>query len=194
MSYFYIQGSTSKDLLDILLGIVSPMVLIILFGFERYYSSQQKRKDIKLSDDKNQKDVERTWYLEVLVRPIIGILSSFYRNTSDAFEEQVEELELLRKEDTPVNNYNTEIAKMCGKFAGEKRKIELEVIAPINALYPIVGEELTECLHELEDLYTTGLDSKNSQLAIDQFKNSLPTNKTILLRHLYTPLKVDKAT
>lgn len=171
----YIPESSSN--LKELLPLVSPVIVIILFIIDRIIGFKLRRKEI-----------ERNWYLKVLIEPGISKISDFYKKS---FEFYSSSANLLKASSTLSHaDYNVLKAQEFSKFQSLKRELEAEVIFPIQIRYPDVGKNLTELLLNIEDTFTSSLDREEfSEEKIKDFQIYIARNRAELLTCLYFPLK-----
>ena len=161
------------------LPLVSSIVVILLFIIDRLLGARLRKKEI-----------ERNWYLKVLIEPSIAKISEFYKATHEG---QVISFDLLKKAHSSTTHakYLDAVALEVGKFSSLKRRFEGEVIMPIQARYPATGGELTSVLLVLEDEYSNFLNSNELTLEeCDNFATVLNGNRSAFLNALYEPLKV----
>lgn len=160
------------------LPLVSPIVVILLFLVDRIIGFYLRRREI-----------ERNWYLKVLIEPGISKISAFYKATNEMYAKSAE---MLFKNSTTVahDKYLTLKSQEIGKFQAHKRELEAEVIFPILMRYPEVGDNLTNTLLNLEDCFTTALDrGLFSEQEIKDFQSKVASNRALLLTNLYSPLQ-----
>jgi len=167
------SSSRLKDLLPL----VSPIIVIILFIIDRVIGFRLRRKE-----------VERNWYLKVLIEPGVSKISDFYKKSVEFYTASANTLGASSA--LPHANYNVLKAQEFSKFQSLKRELEAEVIFPIQMRYPVVGQKLTELLLDIEDTFTSSLDREEfSEDKIKDFQIYTATNRAELLNCLYFPLK-----
>ncbi|MBK7391129.1 MAG: hypothetical protein IPI23_19290 [Bacteroidetes bacterium] len=166
-----------SSVLTTYLPLVSPIVVILLFLVDRVIGFYLRKREI-----------ERNWYLKVLIEPGISKISAFYKATNDMYAKSAE---LLQNSSTVAHEkYLTLKSHEIGKFQSHKRELEAEVIFPILMRYPEVGDHLTSTLLNLEDCFTTALDKGlYSEQEIKDFQNKVASNRALLLTNLYAPLQ-----
>ena len=160
------------------LPLVSPIVVVVLFIIDRIIGFYLRKREI-----------ERNWYLKVLIEPGITKISAFYKSTNEIYAKSAE---FLFQNSTTVahDKYLSIKSQEIGKFQAHKRELEAEVIFPIQMRYPEVGERLTETLLNLEDCFTSALDKGfYSEQEIKDFQSKVASNRALLLTNLYTPLQ-----
>lgn len=156
--------------------LVSPFVVILLFIIDRILGFFLRKKE-----------VERNWYLKVLVEPGIQRISEFYRTSTENYQQSAELLDSNKGQSH--EEYNKLKSKEFGKFQALKRDLEIEVIYPIQIRYPDVGKQITEQLRNLEDNFTSSLDAeKFNSSGIKEFHDFAANNRALFLDHLYDPL------
>lgn len=173
-----IQGIDPGTIWTIYLPLASPLVVILLFILDRIIGFNLRKREI-----------ERNWYLKVLIEPGIIMISAFYKSTNLMYTSSAQ---LLNQQSTIVahDKYLSLKAKEIGKFQAHKRELETEVIFPIQIRYPEVGEKLTNILLNLEDCFTSTLDfEKYSEQDILDFQGKVASNRALLLAQLYLPLQ-----
>jgi len=159
------------------LPLASPIVVIFLFLIDRIIGFYLRKREI-----------ERNWYLKVLIEPGITKISDFYKKTNETYATSAE---LLQGNSSIAHEaYLSLKSKEIGKFQSYKRELEAEVILPIQMRYTKVGEHLTESLLNLEDCFTSSLDKGLfSEQDIKDFQSKIASNRAILLNQLYSPLQ-----
>jgi len=156
--------------------LISPIVVIILFGLERWLSYNIRKREI-----------ERTWYYKVLIEPSLTKIGDFFKDTQDLYKASCEKLALSNN--MPHNEYNSLKSSEIGKFQQVKRAFEIDFVTPINHRYPNVGLSLQNILMDLEDKFSNGLDSEFlTQTNIETFVDSVSNSKVAWLNTLYEPI------
>ena len=157
--------------------LISPVVVILLFAFERILNYKTKKKEN-----------DRTWYFKVLLDPNLIKIDIFFNSIKECYINSCKILEA--SQDNPHSSYNSLKSQEIGKFQKIKRLFELDVISPIIFRYPNVGDALTIILMDLEDILTLNLDNdKFTEDDIDSFSAKLSEKKSIWLNTLYDPIK-----
>lgn len=160
-----------------LIPLVSPIVVICLFIIDRIIGFYFRKRE-----------VERNWYLKVLIEPGINKISVFFKNTLESYKLSAEFLDSNKQQ--PHDNYSALKSKEFGKFQSLKRELEAEVVFPVQITYPLVGEKVMEELRNLEDKFTSSLDNeKFSEVDIKQFHLFVAANRALILKLLYSPLQ-----
>ena len=182
-------NDTLKTAIIPYLGAIAVFVSLII---NNYISSRFRKRD-----------VQRNWYLKVLIEPNIKNIDKFY--------EAITSLE--KSKNDPLN----EILKLkifkIGSFQELKRKFEnsfIRLIALSYKKYPNsffeevikaifdedrveeknISEELTNVILDLEDFYTQNLDNYHLKLEnIESFEKFLTFNKATLISVLFKPLR-----
>lgn len=169
--------STDEILMKDFIPLISPVIVIIIFVIDRIIGFILRKKE-----------VERNWYLKVLIEPCLTEISSFYDNVLNNYKTSCD---LLRaNSQKPHNEYTHLKSKEFGKFQQCKRELEVNVIIPIQSRYNDVGEKILEELRNLEDLYTTSLDQeKFSEEDIQKLYFHIASNRALFLNHLYLPVE-----
>lgn len=158
--------------------LVSPIVVILLFLIDRVIGFYLRKREI-----------ERNWYLKVLIEPGISKISAFYKATNEMYAKSAEML-FQNSATVAHDKYLTLKSQEIGKFQSHKRELEAEVIFPILMRYPEVGDHLTNTLLNLEDCFTTALDKGlYSEQEIKDFQSKVASNRALLLTNLYSPLQ-----
>ena len=169
--------TTSTSFWKDFIPLISSIVVICLFIIDRIIGFYLRKKE-----------VERNWYLKVLIEPEINKISIFYKDTFEGYKASAEFLKISNQK--PHNDYISLKSIEFGKFQSLKRELEAEVIFPIQIRYPNVGESVTEELRNLEDHFTSCLDSELfSEDNIKQFQLYIAKNRAFLLKKLYSPLQ-----
>ena len=169
---FLLQSSTSvKDWLPLL----SVAVTLLLFIVDRLIGIGIRRRE-----------VERNWYLKVLIEPNIKRIDEFFESVGVIYETASIEL----KELDPVNElYNTRKAEHFEKFLDIRRHLFANLIQPLTPRYFVIAENLTVQLNDIYDDYTGSLDMANfSDEQVNDFKLRVFNMKAESLNLLYVPL------
>ena len=158
--------------------LASPIVVLLLFIVDRIIGHNLRKKEI-----------ERNWYLKVLIEPAIPKISEFYKQTIESYKSSA--LLLNSNSTSPHNDYISLKSQEFGKFQLLKRELEAEVVFPIQMRYPKVGGELTTSLLNIEDEFTSSLDRQLfSETNIKDFQIKLANNRASFLTQLYSPLRL----
>lgn len=156
--------------------LASPIVVVIIFIIDRLINYKLRKKEI-----------QRNWYLKVLIEPSINNISKFYTFT---YEQYVSSSIFLSAQMLKSHNsYNSAKSIEFGKFQARKREFEAEVVFPIQLCYHKISVDTTSVLQELEDLFTSMLDQeKFSKSDIDFFQNFAANNRSNFLQILSLPI------
>ena len=168
----------TDDFVKNLIVLVSPIVVIILFIIDRIIAHVLR-----------QQEVERNWYLKIMIEPGIAKISTFYKSAKETYASSSYELAYVDIGTISHANYLSMQSKEISKFQLIKRDLEGEVFYPIKSLYPKVFDLLTNELLDLEDLYTANIDNKlfNDE-QITNFNLRLNQSKVKIIAVLYSPL------
>lgn len=175
--YFFSGGSPSpwKDLIPL----ISPAVVITLFIIDRVIAGRYRRKE-----------VERSWYLKVLIEPIIPKISEFYKKVNERHEASYNLL-MGAQDNSTHSTFVNMVAKEIGIFQSLKREFESEVIFPIQMRYPAIGRSLTDVLLDLEDKYSESFNAKTySEDERNDFRTEISKNRSFFLNLLYAPIEL----
>lgn len=144
--------------------LISSFVVILLFVIDRVLGFYLRKKE-----------VERNWYLKVLVEPGVQKISEFYSSLVEKYSQSAKLLDSNKGQ--PHEEYNKLKSKEFGKFQAFKRDLEIQVIYPIQLRYPDVGNDITNQLMDIEDVYTNSLDrEKFKSNDIIEFHNYAANN------------------
>ncbi len=173
-----INGANDQKSFVDYLPLVSPIIVIIIFVIDRLINSSIRAREI-----------ERNWYLKVLIEPNLENISSYYNNNELLYQKS----SVLLEENLLTLSHPEYLrvkAQQSGGFQTAKRKFEIDVIDPIRVLYPSVALTLTETLLNLEDKFTKYLDSESIvEDKIVQFNKFNSANRAEFLSVLYQPIK-----
>lgn len=158
-------NDTFKTAIIPYLGAIAVFVSLII---NNYVSSRFRKRD-----------VQRNWYLKVLIEPNIKNIDKFYEDISLKFNESINSFE-KSKNTTPNKILKLKISEI-GAFQELKRKFEnsfirlialsykkypssfleevVKVILDDNTEEESISEELTTIVLDLEDFYTSNLDN-----------------------------------
>ena len=192
-----VTNDTLKTAIIPYLGAIAVFVSLII---NNYISSRFRKRD-----------VQRNWYLKVLIEPNIKNIDKFYEDISLRFNESVISLE--KSKNSPLNKILKLKVFEIGAFQELKRKFEnsfIRLIALSYKKYPrsffeevikaildentveenSIPEELTNVILDLEDFYTQNLDNYHSKSeSIEEFEKFLTLSKANLLSILFKPLR-----
>jgi hypothetical protein len=161
-----------------LLPLLSSIIVIVLFIIDRAIGARSRRKE-----------VERNWYLKVLIEPSIAKISIFYRGVYENLGNSFDLLKTAHSVETHAI-YLDLVAKEIGKLSTLKREFEGEVIMPIQGRYPITGGRLTGILLTLEDQFSDFLNSTNLESQEkEDFSRTINSSRSLFLNILYEPIK-----
>jgi len=174
----YIIYSVPESFLDkILPTMISTIVVVLIFIFGRYL-------DIKI----RRKEINRNWYLKIIIEPNIQIVHSFLDSIFSSVKDSMEIL-ISAKAVKTYEEYLGIKSKEIGKFQNIKRKFELDFISLIQITFPCIADELGEFLRTLEDETTLILDKEDLKEAdLDLIENNIINFKSSLFYLLYKPL------
>jgi hypothetical protein len=159
------------------LPLLSPIVVIILFGLERVLSYKIRKRE-----------VERTWYYKVLLDPSLNKIDLFFSNTIDFYISSCALLSV--SQETPHASYISMKSSEIGKFQKAKRAFDSNIVTPIIHRYPDTGNKLQNSLLDLEDLFSSSLDEKKfTQTDIEDFQVKVSSAKALWLNTLYEPIQ-----
>lgn len=157
--------------------LLSPIVVILLFSFERILSYNIRKREIA-----------RTWYYKVLIDPSLQKINDFFQLTQNYYVSSCKTLSASNN--LPHADYNSLRSSEIGKFQQAKRAFDIDVVTPINHRYPKIGEMLQNKLMDLEDKFSTGIDKELfSQDEIDAFLDKVSEARAIWLNILYEPIR-----
>jgi hypothetical protein len=167
-----------------------PVLLSLSLTFILFYLSRIFDDHIK------GKEVERNWYLKIVVDSNNKIIQDF-------FEEMVNEI--LKKNNTisdllaNLSNENKTYSKLkekalfLEKFKKRKRKFELEFGKLLEINFPDLAEDIYNLLRDLEDDYCVFIDNEDYSIdKINEIENSILTTKGKLFLKLFEPVKYKK--
>lgn len=155
-----------------------------------------------------KRDVQRNWYLKVLIEPNIKLINEFYEKVGIEYRKSID---VLSKSKNIESTQLTRIkSTQIGKFQKVKRAFENNFIRLITLSYgntqlsfgdelkkvildleeeKNLSEELTNIILDLEDFYTELLDYSSDDDTIERFENKLTVNKANLIKVLFRPLR-----
>lgn len=159
------------------LPLISPVVIVLLFGIERYLSYKIRKRE-----------VERTWYYKVLIDPSLNKINDFFNQAQSIYSDSCSLL--LASNQLPHDKYISLKSTQIGEFQKVKRAFDTDVITPINNRYPKVGMELQNRLLDLEDKFSNSIDNELfSQDDIDTFFDTVSEVRANWLNILYKPIQ-----
>lgn len=171
----HISNNSSSSFKDFL-PLISVVVTLLLFITDRLIAIRVRRRE-----------VERNWYLKVLVEPNLIRINDFFDTVGKTYEESAKFLTLnLTK---THEEYVTIKAQEFEKFIDLKRILIAYLIYPLSPRYPEISERIDLVLQDTEDDFTTNLDKDAFSIEnINDFKLRSYNKKAKLLNILYTPL------
>lgn len=179
------------------LGAIAVFVSLII---NNYISSRFRKRD-----------VQRNWYLKVLIEPNIKNIDKFYEEIDSKFNDSINLFE--KNKNAPPSKFSKLKISEIGAFQKLKRKFENSFIGLIRLSYmeyqssfleevhniffdesiveeQSISEELTTIILDLEDFYTQNLDNFYSKTeSIEVFEKLMTFNKAKLLSVLFKPLR-----
>jgi len=157
--------------------LLSPFVVILLFGIERVLSYFIRKRDI-----------DRTWYYKVLLDPSLEKIDSFFSTTVELY---IKSCGILAdSQEVPHAKYISMKSSEIGIFQKIKRTFDSNIVTPIIMRYPSTGNKLQNSLLDLEDLFSNSLDMKLfSDDDIEDFQVKVSSLKAIWLSTLYEPIQ-----
>jgi hypothetical protein len=164
--------SNIKDFLPL----ISVVVTLVLFIVDRLIASRIRKKEI-----------QRNWYLKVLVEPNLVRINDFFDLVCNTYSNA--SIFLLQSKNVAHEDYVILCVQENEKFIDLKRVLIAYLIYPLSNNYPAISEKIDKCLQDLEDDFTVGIDKERFSMdAINEFKLNAYKKKSELLNILYSPL------
>lgn len=156
--------------------LIGSAVIILLFTIQRVMEYRLRKKEIS-----------RNWYLKMMVEPHSKLLTEFFQNIQDQYQDSAKSL--TDGMDQNADAFLKLKALELGKFSEKKLAFVLAVIQPIQLLYPEHAPALSAVMVDIEDVYSTNLDqNKITDREIQDVKSKIGEYKAKLLSALYSPL------
>jgi len=156
--------------------LLSPIVVILLFGIERFLSYKIRKREI-----------ERAWYYKVLIDPILPKIDGFFAKVPELYNNTCDELN--KSKDLSHQEFRTIKSRGTGIFQDEKRRFHMDIVTPILHRYPNTGNGLQEMLINLEDKFTNNIDKELfSDDDKDEFSLWVSNVKASWINVLYNPI------
>lgn len=156
--------------------LLSPVVVIILFGIERFLSYGIRKKEI-----------ERNWYYKVLIDPSLLTINKFFSDADDLFRKSFTTLGASKE--LPHSEFMSLKSREIGSFQIVKRKFDFDIVTPIYYQYPVTGGKLQAILLDLEDAFATNIDQELfTEDDMDRFSSRVSDFKANWFATLYEPL------
>lgn len=172
--------NTAQSSIKDFLPLITVVVTLLLFIIDRLLASRIRRKE-----------VERSWYLKVLIEPNLEKINNFFDSVGKTYEEAANFL--IQNGGIPHADYVILCAQENEKFIDLKRVIIAYLIYPLSNRYQEISQKVDECLQKLEDDFTVSIDKGHfSTEEINLFKLRSYELKTKLLSILYVPLNTKK--
>jgi hypothetical protein len=158
--------------------LIGAAVVVATFIIHRIIEHLSKRKEI-----------ERNWYMKVLVEPSISKVHDFFTSVILSYKDA--SAKLLTFSNTDEAQFSKTLSTEFGKFQEIKRAFEGSHILPIQIIYEDVANRITDHLLHLEDRFTSSLDSKlYSEDDLSDFTQFAYTTKARILFLLYSPVRI----
>lgn len=158
------------------LPLISSSIVIILFIIDRFISSRIRKKEM-----------ERNFYYKVLLEPNLDLITSFFTEIEELYQNSSVKLSNLNEE--LFSEYLKELRLEVELFKNKRRKFEFHVVFPIQQRYPNGAEGLLSSLDDIQDFYITELDLMHfDSESIVLFNKELHLQKAKFLSNLYKPL------
>jgi hypothetical protein len=158
--------------------LISSSVVITLFIIDRVLSARIRKKEI-----------ERNWYLKILIEPTLDKISAFYKSASEQYRDSFERLQNSIGKSKTVTEYLDDVALEIGKFQTLKREFESDVVFPIQMMYSEVGTQLTNLLLDFEDFHNESFSTSTfTEIERKDVIDRLNLNRSLFLKTLYDPL------
>ncbi|HLN94300.1 MAG TPA: hypothetical protein VK183_01600 [Flavobacterium sp.] len=135
-----------------------------------------------------KKENDRNWFFKVHLEPNLTRINEFFLKVEENTLTSAGVLKTFNSSD--LSSFLSVLTHEISIFKSEKRKFELEVLAPLRARYPKESGTLYRDVQDLEDTITSFLDSLDySEDAVNDMVNSIYQTKAVLLENLYQPTK-----
>lgn len=171
----YFNSEKSASLKD-WLPLISVVLTLGIFIYDRLLAVRIRRVE-----------VERNWYLKVLIEPNLDKISQFYISIEKIFNEAVETLNASKE--IPHKEYTIAKRQQNEKFIDEKRSLQASLIFPLQPRYPLLSSKIDELFIDLYDEFTGRLDKEAfTDEDSKEFYVKTQSNKSKLLNLLYLPL------
>lgn len=138
---------SDQNKINIWRTIGSSGIIITLFLIERLINYRLE-----------QKNRENRYFQEIVIKPNIERITSFFTNFYDNLDNAIKELRLFKG--TGDQN-NAKVSELLAKLKSQKTAFDYEFLSLVRAINPQKANLLTDCLNSLEDIGTNSLTSTN---------------------------------
>lgn len=172
MNIVFSKGD-SAEVLKTILDILSPIIVIGLFVFERYVSGNTRRKDLQIE-----------WYYKMMIEPNLSKIDTFFQDAIQLYENSLQ----IAQAANPALIVQVKAQEMA-KFSTLKRLFEINIIRIFYIRYFDVAKTLTDQLIEIEDTFTSSLDALET---VETFSLQLNSKKSVFYEILFEPIGIKK--
>ena len=170
-------------------GAISIWLALFLFKAENNRDNKIREADNNYQSNIRKLEIDKQWYLQVLVNPNLESIESFFKLVNDITIETFEQLILAKN--GSVKEFNELKAFRRVKFKNELRKFEYSFIILIQTNSPQVSTDLMEWIRSFDDIISTFEDQiiQTDNIDRDQLIMRLSSSKAEFFKTLSKPLK-----
>jgi hypothetical protein len=174
-SIYNIGTSDDHSFVKDILPILSALLVVILFIWDRVADVRNRRKELI-----------RTWYFKAHLEPNTTKVNDFFDDVEKLIDDEIPKISgLTAAGGTPL----IEITVVLKSISDLKRHFSHQVLIPLKSTYSKIFENSEEILRDIEDLAsialtTTGTDSDK----FEKFYLALFQKKAELLKQLSQPI------
>ena len=170
-------------------GGISVAVAVFIFRAEKNKESEARLRQERLNATSKKKEIDRSWYLNVLVNPNLERIEGFFSNVRELVVETV--TELTKAKDGSINDYNQLKAIRTKLFKDELRKFEYDFIKLIQSNSTEISEKMMEWSRSFDDIVSNYVDTivHSDSINDDDVLKRLSAAKSEFYKILNEPLK-----
>ena len=156
------------------------ILALVIFVWDRISNSRIRRKDL-----------ERTWYYNVLIQPNLEKIDTCFDYFTNTYKSIIEVLSRHNAHDDL--KYLKLKAGETGKINAIRRKLELGIVEHIRRYDDSLYDILIDLLREIEDRLIASIEAdKFTHEDVKEIENFLFNKKADLLELLYEPIRRPK--
>lgn len=171
-------------------GLISLFIAILVFRFEKKKDKEFRENDSLQTLEAKRKEIDRQWYLNVIVNPNLELVNSFFEETKLMCVESTRLLDSLNG--SKINDYKTTKAIRIKLFKDKLRTFEYDFIYIVKSYSNNLSEQLMDSNRELEDQVLNFIDNiinVEGKVDDEQLIQKISTSKAKFYYYLNMPIK-----
>jgi hypothetical protein len=126
--------------------VVASITVVFVFIIERIINSVLRRRE-----------VERSWYHNVLIAPALSSITKFYNKISNDFPESIESLNVHAGAIGSTEDHTLYVTSELSKYYSRIRRFQFRVVDPIISQHPETHSSLSFILTNLSSKISENL-------------------------------------